>query len=250
MTDDTISPEERLFRVIQEDKKNLAAAEKADPAAGRTEAGTLRQAAGPPGEKARGWKSFFVGGGPNPKASPVAALSWRGRDVVRQILSGGIDLDILNRVLMAVLVGLAGIVGQQAFYKKSRIEELMAAVSRIKFEAPEPEAIEDFYPADYYLDQVRQRNIFRPALEAEKVAIKPIEPPPAPPKPKLPDMVRGLKMVGIAWGDAPKVMIKDEATQEVYFLREKEFIGKTQIEVRAILRDKVIVGYEEEEMEL
>ncbi len=248
MTDDNISPEERLFRVIQEDKKSSAAAKNADPAPGKTAAGALRQGAGPGGGKAAGWRNFFIGGLNGPKTTLASVLSVRGRDAVKQIFSGGIDLNILNKIFIAVLAGLAVIIGQQAFYKKLRIEELMAVVSRITFKAPAPKAIEDFQPVAYYLDQARQRNIFRPAIEVEKAVIIPLEP--APPQPKLQDMVRGLKMVGIAWGASPKAMIKDETTQEIYFLREKELIGKTRIEVRMILRDRVIVGYEQEEMEL
>ena len=255
MSDDSLSPEERLFRVIQEDKKTSAAAKNAGPTIGKSTPGSWWRGIGPWGAKITAWKNLFPRLAKDPKASHAlfaSPVQLQGVDSVKQLLSNGIDLNVVNRMLVAVLVGLAAIAGHQVFRKQFRIEELMEAVSKIKFEASESKTIEDFQPAAYYLEQVKQRDMFNPATKVEKVVIKPPEPPPPPPppKPQLQDMAKGLKMVGIAWGASPKAMIKDEATQEIYFLKEKELIGKTQIEVRTILRDKVIIGYEQEEMGL
>lgn len=254
MSDDNLSPEERLFRVIQEDKKTSAAAKNAGPTIGQGAPGSWRQGLGQWRAKIAVWKIFSPRTEKDPKASHALfalPVQLQGVDSVKQLFSNGIDLNVVNRMLVAVLVGLTAIVGHQVFRKQFRIEELMAAVSKIKFETSESKTIEDFQPAAYYLELVQERDMFNPATKVEKVVIKPPEPPPPPPpKPQLQDMAKGLKMVGIAWGTSPKAMIKDEATQEIYFLQEKELIGKTQIEVRTILRDKVIIGYEQEEMGL
>ena len=45
-------------------------------------------------------------------------------------------------------------------------------------------------------------------------------------------------------------MIQDAATQEIYFLKKDDLVGKTEIKVKDILRDKIVISYGEEEMEL
>ena len=133
------------------------------------------------------------------------------------------------------------------------MKTLMDSISKIKFETPALGDVEAFQPVDYYLQQVRQRDIFNLITKVEKMVIvdePPPPPPPPPPQPKLKDMAQGFKVVGIAWGTNPKVMIKDNKTQEIFFLKEGETLGKTAIVVKTIQRDKIILGYEDEEMDL
>ncbi|MDP3790870.1 MAG: hypothetical protein Q8R38_02375 [Candidatus Omnitrophota bacterium] len=57
-----------------------------------------------------------------------------------------------------------------------------------------------------------------------------------------------LKLVGILWSDNPQAMIENSKEQKTYFVTKGDKIG--DIEVRNILRDKVVVGRGAEEWEL
>lgn len=57
-----------------------------------------------------------------------------------------------------------------------------------------------------------------------------------------------LKLVGILWSDNPQAMIENSKEQKTYFVSKSDRIG--DIEIRNILRDKVIVGKGTEEWEL
>lgn len=193
----------------------------------------------PFGRKSVGPRSLF--------ASPIRLP---GMDSVKQLLTTGIDLDSVNKVLtgaLALLMVYAIIAGVN---KKSSIGKLMRSISYIKFEKSASGAVEVYPPVDHYLGQVRGRDIFNPVGEVKaRVMPEPLAPP-EPPGPKLKEMVSGLSVVGIAWGETPKAMIHDAATQEIYFLKKDDLIGKTEIKVKDILRGKIVVSYGEEEMEL
>lgn len=180
-------------------------------------------------------------------ASPIRL---QGMDSVKQLLTTGIDLDSVNKVLTGALVLLMVYAMTAAVNKRSSIGKLMQSISHIKFEKSTSGAIEAYQPVDYYLGQVRGRDIFNPVGEVKTQAIPEPLAPPEPPKPKLKEKAIGLTVVGIAWGETPQAMINADLTQEIYFLKKGDKIGKTEIEVREIFRDKVILGFEEEEMEL
>ncbi len=180
-------------------------------------------------------------------ASPIRV---QGIDSVKQLLASGIDLDAVNKVLTGALVLLMVYAVTVAVYKKSSIGKLMQTISRIRFEKLDQQAVEPYQPVDYYLGQVRGRDIFNPAGEVKTQAMPEPLPPPEPPRPKLKEMVSGLSVVGIAWGEVPKAMIQNASTQEIYFLKKGDMIGKTEIKVKDIFRNKIIISGGQEEMEL
>lgn len=262
MPDDYLSPEEKLFKVIQEEKKTSIGKN-----AGKETIG----AKPPKASWAEGAAKFFSKGvlsagkifggftaakNKDQKEPPLFAspVRLKGIDSVKQLLSNGLELEAVNRTFIGILLVLTTLVVHQVFYKKSDMKTLMDSISKIKFETPAGlGSIEAFQPVDHYLQQVRQRDIFNLITKVEKMVIveePPPPPPPPPPQPKLKDLAQGFKVVGIAWGANPKVMIKDNKTQEIFFLKEGETVGKTAIQVKTIQRDKIILGYEDEEMDL
>jgi len=188
--------------------------------------------------------------GAGPQSLFASPVRFQGMDSVKQLLTTGIDLDSVNKVLTGILVVLMVYAMTVAISKKSGITKLMQTISHIKFEQSAASGIEAFQPVDYYLGQVRSRDIFNPLGEVKTQVVPELLPPPAPPKPKLKEMVTGLSVVGIAWGETPKAMVQDSATQDIYFLKKGDSIGKTEIKVKDILRSKIVVSYEEEELEL
>ncbi|MBI3617709.1 MAG: hypothetical protein HY210_05780 [Candidatus Omnitrophica bacterium] len=198
------------------------------------------------------WSAFGrkSAGKTEPRSLFASPIRLQGMDSVKQLLTTGIDLDSVNKVLTGVLVLLIVYAIIAAVNKKSSIGKLMQSISHIKFEKSTSGAIEAYQPVDYYLGQVRGRDLFNPVGEVRtRVMPEPLAPP-EPPKPKLKEMVGGLSVVGIAWGETPKAMIQDAATQEIYFLKKDDLIGKTEIKVKDILRGKIVISYGEEEMEL
>lgn len=60
--------------------------------------------------------------------------------------------------------------------------------------------------------------------------------------------VAQLKLVGIIWSKTPQAMIEDKRENKTNLVSEGDVIGK--LKVKQILRDKVVVGYENEEYDL
>ena len=123
-------------------------------------------------------------------------------------------------------------------------------MSGLKFETGEGEAPSSTPAASalkksvsYYLDKVSRRNIFemqarRPTLDIAKKE----------PTSKIVLETEHLKLVGISWSADPIAMIEDSRSYKTFFSKRGQMIGKVKIE--AIFKDKVVLSYEEEEIEL
>lgn len=119
---------------------------------------------------------------------------------------------------------------------------------RVSSEAQEESAV--FKKISDYLDKSHERNIFKFA-EAPAPAVKEKEetPPPEAVSASEDDSTFShLKLVGISFSSDPDVMIKDEKTQNIHFLKRGDRIG--DIKVEAILRDRVILSSNGKETEL
>lgn len=115
-------------------------------------------------------------------------------------------------------------------------ERIAAAAAPVKAEAEIKLAgISD------YLAQIAKRDIFHfiPLRREEKL-------PEA--KQVLEDLLKNLKLVGIIWSKNPQAMIEDKSGNRTLLLNEGDMIDK--MKVKQILRDKVIISYEDQEMEL
>ncbi len=261
MSDDLIPPvppAERVFKIPSPQRETHG------PESKKLSGDVIKNQNSPAG---KGLKGFFLGnirqflakglplsgknpGGSGPQSLFASPIRLQGMDSVKQLLTNGIDLDAVNKVLTGILVILMVYAITVVVNRKSSIDKLMQSISHIRFEKSTSQAIEAYQPVDYYLGQVHSRDIFNPAGEVKLQVMPEALPPPAPPKPKLKEMANGLSVVGIAWGETPKVMIQDAATQEIYFLKKDDLIGKTEIKGKDILRSKVVISYGEEEMEL
>jgi type II secretory pathway component PulC len=233
MANEKVSPEERLFKVIQEGKKSPSGIEVSKKKKIKIDL--------------RGIKQFFTNLKPRPvaKEKPKEA----GAPLALPIKLQEIDPKAINKVLIVILSLLTVLVIHSAINKRPNIAKITDAVSKIKFQALKKKAIESFKPVALYLEEVRKRDIFRPVPQAQqKVAI--IAPKAKKAQAKLKEMAKDLKLVGISWGKSPKAMIRSQKEQNTYFLRQGQMIGTTGIEVKTIFKDKVIISYQGEEMEL
>ena len=93
--------------------------------------------------------------------------------------------------------------------------------------------------ADYYLEQINARNIFKPF---DPQAIK------TPTSVNLNNRLLKYKLVGIAWLDVPEtasVMVEDTETKETHFLKQGEQLEGVM--VKTIYTDRAVFSYENEE---
>jgi hypothetical protein len=98
--------------------------------------------------------------------------------------------------------------------------------------------------AAYYLEKARDRDIFKMGLKnktAEAILAKG-------PSQRMLEATQTLKLVGISWSDDPDVMIEDTKIQRTYFLKKGQNIGDIKLE--AVFKDKVVLSYGGEEIEL
>jgi len=94
--------------------------------------------------------------------------------------------------------------------------------------------------ADYYLQSINERNIFRPYVP--KAAAKPAAA-------GLDVEMAKYKLVGISWLDLPEtasVMIEDKTSHKTFFLMQGEQL-EGGVTVKTIYTDRVVFSHENEE---
>jgi len=241
MADKNVSPEERLFKVIQEGKdaslgdKNFRKKGKV-----RIDLRGIKQLFGSLDSVRKG---FFV----RAKSRTGTKESIAAMSIALPIRLNEISPRAINGVLIIMLSVLTVMTIHYGINKRPSIARISDAISKIHFQRPKREPIEAFRPVDFYLKEAGKRDIFRPVTKAQQ---KVVIPKPKQALEKLKETVKDLRLKGISWGATPKVMIKNEKEDKMYFLKQGQMIGATGIEVKMILKDKILISYEGEEMEL
>jgi hypothetical protein len=157
-----------------------------------------------------------------------------------------LDVKVANKILgLAVallsLYFLANLFISLFSLSKAPRLEINTPVTKIETNFPEPSGLKK--AASYYLDKVRERDIFTMGLK--KVADKPAD---NAPSSKSLELAASLKLVGISWSNDPDAMIEDTKALKTYFVKRGEMVGEAK--VQAIFKDKVILNLNSEEFEL
>lgn len=100
--------------------------------------------------------------------------------------------------------------------------------------------------ANYYLDVVQSRNIFKPYEKKDNVLANM-----ASGTKKIAGKTEKLKLRGISWFDSAEsasVMIEDTETGVTHFLKQGEKVN--DVTIKTIFADQVILGYEGEELSI
>ncbi|MBI5872828.1 MAG: hypothetical protein HZB36_01620 [Candidatus Omnitrophica bacterium] len=106
-------------------------------------------------------------------------------------------------------------------------------------------AIERLDPLAVYLQEITPRNIFSlptPAAQAPSGKTS------AQLEAAAASLAADLKLVGIIWSDAPQAMIEDSKDGRTYLLNRGGKIKSGR--VKDILKDRVILSYDDQEVEL
>ncbi len=236
MAIENISPEERLFKIIQEDKNSpRSSTEGRDP---------LPENEGPGGAErinkqkpTGGIGRFFAGLMKRGKTGEVPEEEevFGGLFVKLQ----NVDPKTVNKTLIVILVVLTILVVYYAMSKRYNIERIAGAVSSIPAPPPRARTIEDFKPGQFYVEEVKRRDIFHPISEKVKTSVT---------KSTLQEMAKDLSLAGIYQGVYPEAMIEDKAAKKTYFLKEGDEIKG--LKVKSILKDRIILRYGEEDIEI
>jgi len=104
--------------------------------------------------------------------------------------------------------------------------------------------------ASYYLEKVMQRSIFKMGMPEEVVEVSDVDVPAGPkaPSSRIIEKAQDLRLVGISWSDDPDAMIEDEKALRTFFVKRGQLVEELKVE--AIFKDKVVLSYEGEEIEL
>ena len=64
------------------------------------------------------------------------------------------------------------------------------------------------------------------------------------------EKAKNLKLSGISWGKNPKAIVQDTSSQEMYFVKEGETIKGTEIIVKKIMKEEVVITSDGDEMSM
>jgi type II secretory pathway component PulC len=106
-------------------------------------------------------------------------------------------------------------------------------------------SIEALNPLSLYLNEATQHNIFSLAEPAAPEVPVPAQPAVSE---TLKNMVQTFRVVGIIWSDVPQVIIEDSKEGRTYSLNRGSMLK--DVRVKEILRDRVILSYDNQEIEL
>lgn len=153
------------------------------------------------------------------------------------------NLKFINRALMAASLIITAYLVSDFVNGRPNLLRIDAYALDMSGRAPQAEIQREGKVLNLsdYLSQVDKRDVFH------FIPVKKEEKPPAA-KEALNTAASNLKLVGIIWSKNPQAMIEDKKENKTLLVNPGEAIG--QIKVKQILKDKVIIGYEDQEMEL
>lgn len=96
----------------------------------------------------------------------------------------------------------------------------------------------------YFLEKIRERDIFKMG-PVKRESIETIT---RAPSSRIMEATAHLKLVGISWSADPDAMIEDTKALRTFFVKRGGMVG--EIKIQAIFKDKIILSYEGEELEL
>ncbi|MEE8423997.1 MAG: hypothetical protein V3S49_05595 [Thermodesulfobacteriota bacterium] len=164
------------------------------------------------------------------------------------------NIAFFIKVLKVVVVVLLLVISLDMFINyKHGVPKILPQQSTARPPRLETQKITQLKPPEFYLDRIKERDIFLKYVEAVpekkelpvKEEVKPEET-----NQVIKEKAKNLKLVGIAWGEALEAMIEDGVEGRAYFLKEGESIGKTEVFIKKIYKDRVLLGYQDQELEL
>ncbi len=230
MMAEKISPEEKLFKIIQQEKTVPPAQHRLTDKKGTDN--WLNSAR----EAAVLWKDSSI--------SIIKNFIGKFR-LIFPAKPFDLQLKTINVVLALLLLVIISFVIYYAVTKYPSVAKIAvgAATAQSSLKSAHKDA-EEFHAASYYIDDARQRNIF--TAVPRPVSMSPETPAQGSEK----SLSGDLKVQGISWSDVPKVMIQSEKDNKLYILKQGQPVGSTGIKVKTIFKNKAILTYGDKDFEL
>ena len=174
----------------------------------------------------------------------VALEAWLKKIRVNKISFKDINLKIINKIALALCVILT-VFFVFDFISFGSIS--LKKISKITAEAavPEVKAKKISFQKINFTETInlsKKHNIFSflpPVENSEQANNVP---------PEAQQVITNLKLVGIIWSDTPQAMVENTKEQKTYLISAGDKID--MLNVKKVLRDKIILGKDEKEWEL
>jgi hypothetical protein len=257
--ENTLSPEEKLFKVIKEGSQTKNVAATGTIPSPVASAGNLKLKQSPDSPAKPDAKSSLSTAGTvapavpivPPKAKPAEkpasslpsspggafrgfaqALAFRYSSGA-QFLAMFQRIDVINRLLAIVLVVLLGAFIYSTVLGRPSIEKTIRHFPSPPARSMKADNQGAFMPAGEYVKMSKQRDIFS---REQNAAVKNTA---VADKPDIARIKTDLQLVGIYFSEKPEVIIEDKSEKKTYFLKEGGNIKG--IKVKSILQDRVIL---------
>lgn len=161
-----------------------------------------------------------------------------------------LDIKVINRILEGIVVVLGLSLIGSLYNSALRFKKEPDIRVKILQRAAQPENLQDGIilrkPVAYYLEKISTRDIFK--MGPKKTQTPPAQDAGKEQGSRILEATQHLKLVGISWSNDPDAMIEDTRAIRTFFVKRGQMIG--DIRVQAIFKDKVILTYSGEEIEL
>ncbi len=148
-----------------------------------------------------------------------------------------IDLLKVNHALLGGLAILIFLAVGMSFNKRELSLQKLSELHSDNLPSARTETVEPYQPVSVYLQQVKKRDIFRPVTADSASA-----------RDSMAANNKDFVLSGIYMGPIPQAIITVKPEQKAYFLKEGEEIKGYK--VKSILKNKVILQRDDEEIEL
>lgn len=228
--DQSLTPEQQLLKLIEEQNK---AGAKAQPVSSRSAAA--------PRKPAKFSLSNFAG------AATGMFSFWKRKAKKKSYTKkASFGLAEANKVLVVAVALLLVYVVFDAVASARNLQRPPNFVPPKDLRSTaKVDAVQPLEETSYYLQKISSRDIFKEGRKEEVV----VETAPAKPVEEAAEAVQNLALVGISWSSNPDAIIEDKSSQRTYFVKRGQMAGEA-VKVEAIFKDHVVVTFEDKEYEL
>jgi hypothetical protein len=223
-TNESLTPEKQLLKLIENPKQASVRAESAK-------------------REGKKWFSFPAFKGRLDFWKGTSVKQWFSLKKFSQSAHGVGQINVVLKVLIVLVAIYTGYSVYQMAKGIKSAANLILTPDPITLDVPAP--VTGLQSVSYYLEKIRGRNIFVSAQP------EPIEEEETAPEAGVPqeDPFKDFALVGIAWSNDPEAMVEDTKLNKTFFMKRGQSMANG-VRVVTIFKDKVILGYKDRESEL
>ena len=185
--------------------------------------------------------------------------AWMGRasffkkGFMKRLKTGGLPLFNIKSVNRILVFCNFALIGYFAFGLSDSISGLKEPVNITlggkQIQKSEAAKVESFLkPESFYLEKIGARNIFKMGKIEKEDMIEAAVVDVTPSASAAVEATQHLRLVGISWSNNPDAMVEDTRALRTFFVKKGQMVG--EVKVKDILRDRIVLVYEGDEVEL